>query len=243
MAGDWIKMRVSLWTHPKVVTLSSQLCVTRAHAIGALHCAWSIADQHADENGRVNLTPESLDQLTETKGFSSAMIKIGWIVLSEDSMQFVNYQEHNSTTAKKRADAQNRQRLSRTRHKTVTTKRDKSVTREEKRREEKNTPQSPTNDSDDFGAFWSVWPKKVAKEAAIKAWRSLAADGDLVLRIVADVAARSKSVDWTKEDRKYVPNPASYLNGRRWEDELPKSASPETDPELARRYAPPEIDP
>jgi hypothetical protein len=236
-------MRVSLWTHPKVVTLSSQLSVTRAHVIGALHCAWGIADQHADEFGVVSLTSELLDRLTETPGFSAAMGRVGWMTPQGESMQFVDYQEHNGTTAKQRADAQKRQRLSRNRHNSVTEPCDKTVTREEKRREEKKkTPKPPEGADVGFDQFWKVYPKKTNKPAAIRAWKLIQPGEALLARIVAHVESSAKTEDWTKENRRYVPNPAAYLNGRRWEDQTDSPKASETDPELARRYAPPRSD-
>jgi hypothetical protein len=140
--SNWIKMRCNLWTHPKVVTLSSQLSVTRVTAIGALHGAWSIADQHADENGRIEMSADALDLLIETPGFCTALRKIGWLIIGEDALQFTDYQEHNGTTGKSRADAQKRQRASRIRHNSVTEVCDKTVTRVEKRREDTIAPKA-----------------------------------------------------------------------------------------------------
>ena len=143
MAGDWIKMRVCLWTHPKVVTVASRLSVTKTHAIGALYCAWCIADQHANKNGHISMTADALDSLCEMPGLTAAMASVGWMTLGETSLQFVSYQEHNGATAKQRASANKRQKLSRSRHGRVTVRRDKSVTREEKRREEKKEEKDP----------------------------------------------------------------------------------------------------
>lgn len=69
-----------------------------------------------------------------------------------------------------------------------------------------------------FASFWSAYPKKTAKPAALKAFKSAKLKPEELARILADIAARSTSDDWTKEGGKYVPNPATYLNQRRWED-------------------------
>lgn len=71
-----------------------------------------------------------------------------------------------------------------------------------------------------FASFWSAYPKKAAKPAAHKALKAAklkAGELDLILN---DIEARKESEDWTKEGGKYVPNPATYLNQRRWEDGL-----------------------
>lgn len=73
-----------------------------------------------------------------------------------------------------------------------------------------------------FFEFWNVYPKKKAKPQAFRAWRTINPDTNLRGTIVADVVARAKSEDWTKENRQFCPYPATYLNQRRWEDEAPE---------------------
>ena len=70
-----------------------------------------------------------------------------------------------------------------------------------------------------FDSFWKIYPKKKAKEAAKKAWVKIKPSDELVKTIIADVEAKSRSQDWKKEKGKYIPYPATYLNGKRWEDE------------------------
>ncbi|KKL50024.1 hypothetical protein LCGC14_2309650, partial [marine sediment metagenome] len=70
-----------------------------------------------------------------------------------------------------------------------------------------------------FDLFWKVWPKRIAKASAIKAWKKLKPDDALVETILADVEAKTKTEDWLKGDGQFIPYPATYLNGRRWEDE------------------------
>lgn len=197
MADDWIKMRINLWTHPKVVTLASQLSVTRAHTIGALHCAWGIADQHAGENGTVEMSAAALDSLCETPGLAAAMVGIGWLVVNGNSMQFVNYQEHNGETGKQRADNQRRQRLSRKRVTSVTEKCDRTVTRGEERREEKRRKKDSATTKEvvipeglntpEFVAIWEEWLRvksgtKLKPESQIVQLKRLAAIGPIRAR-------------------------------------------------------------
>lgn len=96
-----------------------------------------------------------------------------------------------------------------------------------------NTPYSPPEgdggqsvqrqeaDMDLFEQFWNAYPKnrRKKKEAARKAWRKL--NPDLVLcRIMAAALERDKrSGDWQRDGGAYIPYPASWLNGKRWEDE------------------------
>lgn len=74
-----------------------------------------------------------------------------------------------------------------------------------------------------FDEFWSVYPKKKAKEAARKAWVKLKPDETLGKEIIQAVIESAKTKDWLKENGKYIPYPATYLNGKRWEDERNES--------------------
>lgn len=86
-----------------------------------------------------------------------------------------------------------------------------------------------------FSEFWERWPKKKARSEAEKAWRKIPAS--LVPVILADVASRCRGdPDWLKEEGRYIPNPATYLNGRRWEDQGISVAKPRemTDDEIVK---------
>lgn len=72
--------------------------------------------------------------------------------------------------------------------------------------------------TDGFDEFWAVYPKKDAKQAAIKAWNKLKPDDDLKQAIIAGIQ-RDIDGKWKGAERRYIPNPATYLNGGRWEDE------------------------
>ena len=70
-----------------------------------------------------------------------------------------------------------------------------------------------------FDEFWTAYPKKKAKEAARKAWSKLKPNETLGKEIIQAVMESAKTKDWLKENGKYIPYPATYLNGKRWEDE------------------------
>jgi len=71
-----------------------------------------------------------------------------------------------------------------------------------------------------FSMFWSIYPRKVGKGAAAKAWKNLKLrDGDRDLcKAILDGAKRMKEVA-TYTDKQFIPHPATWLNQRRWEDE------------------------
>lgn len=71
---------------------------------------------------------------------------------------------------------------------------------------------------DGFAAFWSRYPKKLGKANAEKAWNHLNPQNGLVETILASIAAHLTTDQWS--DPQYIPYPATFLNGRRWEDVL-----------------------
>ena len=44
-----------------------------------------------------------------------------------------------------------------------------------------------------------------------------------VAQIMAAVAAQKESEQWTKDNGQFIPNPTTWLNQERWEDDLPKA--------------------
>ena len=71
-----------------------------------------------------------------------------------------------------------------------------------------------------FERFWKVYPRKTAKQQALKAWLKLKPGDEIVETIVKAVEKQRQSNDWTKDSGQFIPYPATWLNGRRWEDEL-----------------------
>ena len=81
-------------------------------------------------------------------------------------------------------------------------------------------PISPKGDGAWFDAtFWPAYPRKVAKEAARKAAAKVLAAGADPAEVMAGLEAARASDQWTRDGGRYVPHPATWLNGRRWEDE------------------------
>jgi hypothetical protein len=73
-----------------------------------------------------------------------------------------------------------------------------------------------------FQDFWDAYPKRrrKAKQAALKAWKKLKVDEALLVRILDALAKHSKTFEWTKSGGQFIPLPATWLNGHRWEDEI-----------------------
>lgn len=83
----------------------------------------------------------------------------------------------------------------------------------------RDNDQARENDTDAFDAFWKVYPRKVSKQTALKAWKAAKADR-IVDEIIADVQRRCET-EWKGEEMQYIPHPTTYIHQRRWEDETP----------------------
>ena len=97
----------------------------------------------------------------------------------------------------------------------------------------------------DFGDFWLLWPRgcRVAKKDAIRAWSKLthaqqvaALVGLVKWRYVWEYRARQRH-----DFYEYLPYPATWINGERWEDDVPpeferrdisRERAPDPEPEL-----------
>lgn len=76
----------------------------------------------------------------------------------------------------------------------------------------------------DFDAFWSAWARRVAKKEARKAWDKIPGNKQHIIE-----AARKWAHQWIEVEHReahHIPHPATWLNGERWEDELPAPAKP-----------------
>ena len=74
-------------------------------------------------------------------------------------------------------------------------------------------------DIEGFEAFWQAWPRKVAKEDARKAWKSLNPDVLLQEIMGRSLEKQKQSEQWKKENGKYIPYPGTWIRGKRWEDD------------------------
>ena len=71
-----------------------------------------------------------------------------------------------------------------------------------------------------FDRFWQAYPKKRDKVRARKAWDKLKPDLALCRVMSKALAIQKKSKEWKKDGGEFIPYPATWLNGRRWEDEV-----------------------
>ena len=73
------------------------------------------------------------------------------------------------------------------------------------------------HDSDVFEWWWSSLPKKVGKKACVEWWKKHRPADEQAKMMAAAIERQKKSRRWRDG---YVPDPLTWLNGERWNDEL-----------------------
>ncbi len=88
-----------------------------------------------------------------------------------------------------------------------------------KHKNKKGSPARCKESDELFDDFWKAYPKKQAKSEALKAFAALAPDRELTDRMVASIALAVLTQNWREDGGRFIPNPATWLRGKRWEDE------------------------
>ena len=83
-----------------------------------------------------------------------------------------------------------------------------------------------------FNDFWDAYPNKKGKKAAFAAWKKAKVTADLHAKLLSAIRLQKTSAQWQKDNGQYIPNPATWLNQGRWDDEI--SSKEQTDKPLPK---------
>jgi hypothetical protein len=234
MSGDWIKMRMDLRRHPKVVRIASALDADRYRVIGGLLAVWAVFDEQTEDGLLEGYTPKAMDEEIGWPGFSAAMISVGWLRFDpENGLSMPEFDEHNGQSAKRRATEAKRKRKEREAESADGPKTDRkpSARDADKKRPREEVEKKGTSPSgevraraiprpdDVFEQTWSDWlqlrkaKKAPVTETVLKSARSEAEKAGLPLdRFLAIWCARGSQglqADWLKpEERRAGAAPA-----------------------------------
>ena len=81
-------------------------------------------------------------------------------------------------------------------------------------------PLSPIPYSELFDEFWQAYPKKVGKGYAYDCFKKIKPSRKLLDTMLEAIAKQKKSDMWKRDKGQYIPNPSTWLNQKRWEDDL-----------------------
>ena len=71
---------------------------------------------------------------------------------------------------------------------------------------------------EEFDQFWASYPKKVAKADARKAWLQTKDVRPDIAKLLSAITAACQTEQWMKSGGSFIPYPATWLRGERWDD-------------------------
>ena len=230
---DWFR-----WHHGSVTDPKFQLIARKAkQPLGNVIAVWAYLLETASASQQrgliVGIDVEAVDCLLgaedgTTAAIMAAMTERGLIddgvIVSWEKRQPKRERADDTSTARVQAFRE------RQRHETPSNAMKRQETpREEKSREEKsNTPQPPDGGANVganrgaalFDEFWAAFPRKVGKDAALKAFEKRRPDRAMLDQMLAAIAKQRASPDWQKDGGQFIPHPTTWLNQGRWQDEV-----------------------
>lgn len=81
---------------------------------------------------------------------------------------------------------------------------------------------------DEFELFWSEYPKKIAKQTALRSWLKIDPSKELIKTIMASLNKYKQTEQWRKDKGQFIPYPATWLNQGRYNDEIDTTAGKRT---------------
>jgi len=233
----WFKVDDKLWGHQKWVS-----------ATPGARALWVTAGSWAADHLTDGFVPRHLLGIFGARlADARKLVEIGLWLEVEGGWQFhdwLKFQPSKEKVEEKREDARQRQHEARERKRAEElSQRDDDVTHDVTSRdvtqvsqppdptrpdptvlpsEEPNT--NPRRYPDDFEAFWAIYPRKKAKDAAFNAWKAA-----LKRAPAEDIIAGAKryAEEQHGKDPKYLKYPQGWLSGGRWADEADRDAQPQ----------------
>ena len=223
----------------------------RCSVVGALVSVWGVLRHQGERRGDDLCIPKCkltvIDDIADLPGFGEAMASVGWANETPDGVVLPKFfRDLNAEPVRSGAAERQKRYRERQRDGSVTRDAQRDVTQPvtvtgEKResREERNTPQPPDGggvsksktakaEHTHFAAFWTAYPRKTAKPAASTAFARIDPDDATFAAMLAALDRQRRSADWCKDGGRFIPHPATWLNQRRWEDQLPEVSKPQT---------------
>jgi len=227
---EFIKLDVAYLTNPKVVRL---LVVKRPLAV-LVHLECIAYCRRHRSNGIVPAVVAERAVIGATRHDVRAAVDAELLIDRGDgTLEVHDYLEHQQSAeqieaaslAGKKAAETRWSRASRNADRTTSRNADRIAdgnaeeSREEKRTTKTSSPAAPATvrlPPGAFDQFWQLYPKKVGKDAARKAFTTAVRRAGLEPIVLG---VKRYAADPNLPERQYVPNPATWLNQGRWDDE------------------------
>lgn len=251
----WIESHQELGQHPKTKKLARLLDVKLPTAVGYLHFIWWWALNYAQDGSLDRYEAADIADAAVYDGdpqrLLDALINSGYIDKTDEGLVLHDWDEYAGKLLEKRArDRERKHTATAEARRTGDIPQTSDGTPTERARlpnvhnqptipnqpnqpnQTKPTVPNQTNPApsatvaETFEAFWKEYPKKVGKAKCSDVWKRLKPKPELFEKIMTALRAQKQTQQWTKENGAYIPNPLTWLNQRRWEDE-PVEIKPE----------------
>ena len=97
-----------------------------------------------------------------------------------------------------------------------------------------NIEKENIKEKENFEKFYSLYPRKVGK-ANVEKWFTKNKPSEELMKIILNSLEEHKKLkQW--QDKQYIPHPTTWLNQKRWEDDLSKELKVSRNDDTERRY-------
>lgn len=146
--------------------------------------------------------------------------KLEMIAIENGIINIVNWEKHQNIERLQQIREQTRTRVARFREKQRLLSEPVTLRNAEVTQQNKNKNKNIYMLKNGFNLFWERYPKKLAKRDAERAFDKINPDEKLFNLILEKLELYKQSEAWLKDGGQFIPYPATWLNGRRWEDEI-----------------------
>ena len=139
-----------------------------------------------------------------------------------NTIEIINFSKHQNLEEIERRRELTRARTIKYRDKiksnALVTRHTVTVTTTDKIRQDK-IRQDKTYTSE-FLIFYQAYPKHKAKNDAWKAWKQQTGNRPAIDILLKAIENQKQSDEWQKDNGQFIPLPATWLRGGRWDDEI-----------------------
>ena len=207
MANQWFRL-YSEFAHDPKIQMMPEPMQRRYIMLLCMRCSETLVTLHETEIAfQMRLSD---DELAKTKELflSKGFIDDDWNLTNWEKRQYAS--DSSTERVRKHRDKKKEE-----------PKQDETLQKRSSNGTEQNrTEQNRVKESYDslFIRFYEAYPKKVGKPSALKAFSKCKPDESLLQKMLDSLEIQKQSPQWAKDGGQYIPHPATWLNGERWND-------------------------
>lgn len=226
MAGDWLKFDKATPDKPEVIVMAATLRISRDEVVGKLLRVWAWADTVSIDGAAVGVPERFIDELVQKKGFAVALRAAGWLHGEDGNLNFANFDRHNGSTAKARAESNRRMVASRKNRNNgcgSVAEKAQQKAQPEKRREEKSdlVKENAPDLAAEAQQVVDLYPRREKWAEALRIVYAHLIDGDDIEAMKAGTIACADVIRRMPGGAAgtYVPSAESFFAKKRWKDD------------------------